>query len=43
VRSVAERERRRRRWRAAGAFLFGFILGLLGLFVAGVLIVSRIH
>jgi hypothetical protein len=43
VRSVAERERRRRRWRAAGAFLFGFILGLLGLFVAGVLIVNRIH
>ncbi len=43
VRSVAERERWRRRWRAAGAFVFGFVLGLLGLFVAGVLIVSRIH
>lgn len=43
TRSVAERERRRRRWRAAGAFLFGFVLGLLGLFIAGVLIVSRIH
>jgi Protein of unknown function (DUF3040) len=43
TRSVAERERRRRRWRAAGAFLFGLILGLLGLFIAGVLIVSRIH
>lgn len=43
TRSVAERERRRRRWRAVGAFVFGFILGLLGLFIAGVLIVSRIH
>jgi hypothetical protein len=43
VRSVAERERRRRRWRAAGAFLFGFILGLLGLFVAGVLIATHFH
>lgn len=43
ARSVAERERRRRRWRAASAFLFGFILGLLGLFIAGVLIVSRLH
>ena len=41
TRSVAERERRRRRWRAAGAFVFGFLLGLLVLFVAGVLIASR--
>jgi len=41
--SVAERERRRRRWRAVGAFLFGFLLGLLGLFVAGVLIATRYH
>src|SRR5690242_9856 len=39
--SVAERERRRRHWRAAGAFVFGFLLGLLVLFVAGVLIASR--
>lgn len=39
--SVAERERRRRRWRAAGAFVLGFLLGLLVLFVAGVLIASR--
>jgi hypothetical protein len=43
VSSVAERERRRRRWRAVGAFVFGFILGLLGLFIAGVLILSRVH
>ncbi len=41
ARSVADRERRRRRWRAVGAFVFGFFLGLLGLFVAGVLIASR--
>jgi hypothetical protein len=39
--SVAERERRRRRWRAVGAFVLGFLLGLLALFVAGVLIASR--
>ncbi len=43
ARSVAERERRRRRWRAVGAFVFGFFLGLLGLFTAGVLIVSHFH
>jgi hypothetical protein len=41
TRSVAERERRRRRWRAAGAFVFGFVLGLLVLLAAGVLIASR--
>ena len=41
--SAAERERRRRRWRAVGAFVFGFLLGLLGLFVAGVLIATRYH
>lgn len=40
TRSVAERERRRRRWRAIGAFVLGFLLGLLVLFVAGVLIAS---
>lgn len=43
AKSVAERERRRRRWRAVGAFLFGFLLGLLGLFAAGVLIATRYH
>ncbi len=41
ARSVAERERRRRRWRAVGAFAFGFFLGLLALFAAGVLLLSR--
>ncbi|MGD0024282.1 MAG: DUF3040 domain-containing protein [Xanthobacteraceae bacterium] len=41
ARSAAERERRRRRWRALGAFLFGFFLGLLALFAAGVLIAIR--
>ena len=39
--SVAERERGRRRWRAAGAFALGFFLGLLVLFVVGVLVASR--
>jgi hypothetical protein len=39
--SVAERERRRRRWRAVGAFAFGFLLGLAALFAAGVLLLSR--
>jgi hypothetical protein len=43
ARSVAERERRRRRWRAFGAFVFGFCLGLLGLFAAAVLIATRFH
>ncbi len=43
ARSVADRERTRRRWRAIGAFVFGFFLGLLGLFVAGVLIATRYH
>jgi Protein of unknown function (DUF3040) len=41
ARSVADRERRRRRWRAGGAFVLGFCLGLLALFVAGVLIAMR--
>lgn len=41
--SAAERERRRRRWRAIGAFLFGFALGVVGLFAAGVLIAMRYH
>jgi hypothetical protein len=41
--SVAERERGRRRWRAASAFVFGFILGLLGLVVAGVLLATQYH
>lgn len=43
ARSAADRERRRRRWRAVGAFVFGFFLGLLGLFAAGVLIATRYH
>ena len=38
---VVERERRRRRWRGIGAFVFGFFLGLLFLFAAGVLLLSR--
>jgi len=41
ARSAAERERRRRRWRAVGAFLFGFFLGLLALFAAGILLATR--
>ena len=40
TRSVAERERRRRRWRAIGAFVLGFVLGLVCLLVAGVLLLS---
>ena len=43
TKSVAERERRRRRWRAIGAFAFGFCLGLLCLFAAGVLIATYYH
>jgi hypothetical protein len=43
AKSIAERERRRRRWRAVGAFALGFLLGLLVLFVAGVLIATRHH
>lgn len=39
-RSVAERERRRRRWRAVGAFVLGFVLGLVCLFAAGVLLLN---
>jgi hypothetical protein len=39
-RSVAERERRRRRWRAVGAFALGFVLGLVCLFAAGVLLLN---
>jgi len=43
VSTVADRERRRRRWRAVGAFAFGFLLGLLVLFGAAVLIASQNH
>ncbi len=43
AKSVAERERKRRRWRAIGAFALGFCLGLLCLLVAGVLIATRYH
>ena len=41
ARSEAERERRRRRWRAAGSLLFGFLMGLFTLFAAGVLLAMR--
>jgi hypothetical protein len=41
--SAAQRERRRRRWHAFGAFAFGFVLGLAGLFVAGLLIAMGHH
>jgi hypothetical protein len=37
----ARRERRRRRWQAAGALLFGFVLGLFALLLAGLLLASR--
>jgi hypothetical protein len=37
----ARRERRRRRWQAAGALLFGFVLGLFGLLLAALLVASR--
>jgi hypothetical protein len=37
----AARERRRRRWRAFGALVFGFFIGLISLFAAGVLLASR--
>jgi len=37
---AAARERRRRRWRATGAFLFGFLLGVLAL-VAAVMLLAR--
>jgi hypothetical protein len=40
ARMVAERERRRRRWRAVGAFVFGFFLGLFALFLLAVLIAN---
>jgi hypothetical protein len=43
ARSAAEREGRRRRWRAVGAFVFGFFLGLFGLFAAGLLIAMQYH
>jgi hypothetical protein len=43
ARSAAERERQRRRGRAIGAFVFGFLLGLLGLFAAGLLIAMQYH
>jgi hypothetical protein len=43
ARTVAERERWRRRWRAVGAFAFGFFLGLLVLFAAAVLIATQNH
>ena len=39
--SVAERERRRRRWRGIGAFVLGFFLGLVFLFAAGVLLLAH--
>jgi len=40
ARTVAERERRRRRWRAVGAFVFGVFLGLLALYLVLFLIAN---
>jgi hypothetical protein len=40
TRTVAERERRRRRWRAVGAFVFGVFLGLLALYLVLFLIAN---
>src|ERR1700728_844316 len=37
----AARERRRQRWRAGGALVFGFLMGVLALLAAGVLLASR--
>jgi hypothetical protein len=37
----AHRQRRRRRWRAIGALVLGFLIGVLTLFVVALLIVSR--
>jgi hypothetical protein len=39
---AAARERRRRRWRAFGALVFGFLIGVLALFAAGALLASRL-
>jgi Protein of unknown function (DUF3040) len=39
---VAARERRRRRWRATGAFVLGFLIGALALLAAGVLLATRL-
>ncbi len=38
----ASRERRRRRWRAFGALVFGFMVGVLTLLAAGALLASRL-
>jgi hypothetical protein len=38
----ALRERRRRRWRAFGALVFGFLVGVLTLLAAGALVASRL-
>jgi hypothetical protein len=37
----AARERRRRRWRACGALLFGFLMGVVTLIVVALLLASR--
>ena len=42
ARNEADRERRRRRWRAAGALLFGFFIGLLSLIAARFILASRL-
>ena len=42
ARNEADRERRRRRWRAAGALLFGFFIGLLSLIAAGFILARRL-
>lgn len=41
AKGAVERERRRRRWRFAGAFLLGFFVGLATLLAAAVLIAAR--
>jgi hypothetical protein len=43
AKSAAERALRRRRWRAFGSFVLGFLLGLASLFAAGVLIATYYH
>jgi hypothetical protein len=40
-RQEAARERRRRRWRALGALVFGFLIGVFVLFAAALLLASR--
>jgi len=41
ARNEADRERRRRRWRAVGAFVFGFLAALASLIAVAVILASR--